>query len=149
MSDTHTWFALLNLMGSQLLLSKSSRPTSSSSSPVAFSIATQPSAVSWALCAWDQSFQSSAYPKNVGTRPLRLVGVVVPTSALVCAAVADSVAAAVGEAVAGTAAVVVAAAAVAVYLSTLSAGTRSCLLLVVAVLCSHAIPSCYGIREDQ
>ena len=87
------------------------------------------------------------HPKNVGIRPLRLVGVVVRTSALVYAAVADSVVAAVGEAVAGTA-VVVAAAAVAVYLSTLSAGTRSCLLLVVAVLCSHAMPS-YGTREDQ
>ena len=92
------------------------------------------------------------HPKNVGTRPLHLVGVVVRTSALVYAAVADSVVAAVGEAVAGTAAVVVAVAAVAVILPalpTLPAGTRSCLLLVVAVLCSHAMPSCYGIREDQ
>ena len=89
------------------------------------------------------------HPKNVGTRPLHLVGVVVRTSALVYAAVADSVVAAVGEAVAGPAAVVIVAAAVAVLLPSLSAGTRSCLLLVVAVLCSHTMPSSYGIREDQ
>ena len=91
------------------------------------------------------------HPKNVGTRPLRLVGVVVRTLALVYVAVVDSVVAAVGEAVAGTAAAVVAAAAaIAVLLLALLAGTQSCFVLVaVAALCSHAMPSCYGIREDQ